>query len=101
MLEELWPSFPRCFPAFCQEGKCPAVAAQGKGWVLPQRVWGASLEGHCLVWNWPLVCLQCLLRFQLQSNSFQADACRSRGCQIPDPALHVRNYFQNLFADPS
>lgn len=101
VLEELWPSFPRCFSAFCQEGESPGVAAQGKGWVLPQRVWGASLEGHCLVQNWPLIRLQWLLRFQLQSNSFQADACRFRGCQIPDATLHVRNCFQNLFAGPS
>lgn len=64
---------------------------------LPQSVSGAALEGHCLVLNWPLVCLQWLLTFQLQSNSFQADACRSVGCQIQDLALHMQNCLCNLF----
>ena len=62
---------------------------------------GASLEGHCLVLNWSLVCQQWLLTFQLQSNSFQADVCRSVGCQIWDLALHMQNCLCNLFAGHS
>lgn len=100
-----WGSFghpsPRSFPDFCREEEHSGSAVQGKRWALPRSVPEASLEGHCLALDRPLVRLQWLLTFQLQSNSFQADACRSAGCQIQGLALHVQNCLCDLFAGHS